>query len=473
VALRGDSDAVVIEKRARSLVHMFLQQVEDAPDEDAYYYPVEGGWQESSWAHTHELVEGLAAGLLALGLRPEDRVALILSSRYEWVLGYLATLWAGAAVTAVDPAAGDQTIARVLTDSGARVVLAEDYDTVHMLWRIRADIRDVIKVVQVDGDFPDDRVLSLEGLLELGHDHLRQHPRALSQRLFAVRREGLAALPYTVDQDGALRGVRLSHAALTYRATALTRLGLLDSDDLVYLPLPLTSPFAQAVLGVQLACGFPLAIEGRPERVVDSLRTVRPTVVTADATLLEEVRARAEAEGGEGRLRRRTTERAFEVARLAHEARAGGEPLGGRLARRHRSLDRKVLAGVRERFGDRLRFVAVAGGGVDADLADYFELVGVSLLEAYVRTDAGPVSVARRGDAGSRTAGRPLPGTEVRISDGGEIQARGPGVSDGYHVRRGESVSLFDQGWLLTGDAGVLDPEGRLRVLGRLVDRDR
>jgi long-chain acyl-CoA synthetase len=463
---------MVIDKRPRSLVHMFLQRVEDAPADDAYYYPLEGGWQESSWAHTRDLVEGLAAGLLALEVQPEDRVALILSTRYEWVLGYLASLWAGAAVTVIDPAADDTTITRVLADCGARVVLAEDYDTVQLLWRIRAEIRQVGKVIQVDGDFPDERVLTLEGLLSLGHDHLTQQPRALSQRLYAVRRQGLAALPYATDARGNLRGVRLSHAALTYQATAVAALGQLGVDDLVYLPLPSTSAYAQAVLGVQLACGFPVALEGRSALAVESMRTIRPTVVAGTARLLERVRTRAEEETGDGRMRRRATERAFEVSRQVRDAEASGEAIPRRLARRHRSLDRKALADVREIFGDRLRGVVVAGSGVDAELGDYFALAGVTVLEAYGHTEAaGAVSVALPADAGSRTAGRPLPGTQVRISADGEIHVAGPGLTDGYHGRRIDVAGLLDQGWLRTGDAGVLDAEGRLRVLGRLVER--
>ena len=105
-------DPVVIDKRPRSLVHMFLERVEETPDEDAFYYPVEGGWQESTWGQTHELVEGLAAGLLALGIEPEERVAIIASTRYEWVLGYLATLWAGGRGDAGRPGADDDTMAR-------------------------------------------------------------------------------------------------------------------------------------------------------------------------------------------------------------------------------------------------------------------------------------------------------------------------------------------------------------------------
>ena len=98
-------DPVVIDKRPRSLAHMFLERVETTPDADAYYYPVDGGWQESTWEQTHDLVEGLAAGLVALGVQPEERVAVMATTRYEWVLAFLAVQFCGAAVTLVDPAA--------------------------------------------------------------------------------------------------------------------------------------------------------------------------------------------------------------------------------------------------------------------------------------------------------------------------------------------------------------------------------
>jgi long-chain acyl-CoA synthetase len=436
--VRVTIDPVVIDKRPRSLVHMFRQRVEDTPNDDAFYYPVEGGWQESSWGHTNDLVVGLAAGLLALGIEPQDRVAIIASTRYEWVLGYLAILWTGAAVTAVDPTADDDTIARVLADSGARVVLAEDYELVQTLWRVRAHIRDVTKVVQIDGDFPDDRVITLEGLLGLGHDHLDHQPRALSQRLYAVRRQGLAALPYTRDQRGDLRGVRLSHAALTYQAAAVAALGELTEADLLYVALPLSTAYAQALLGIQLACGFPVALEGRDDRVVSSISVVRPTFVAATPAMLDRLRAEIE------------------------DARQPS------LFHRKRWVEKRVRDDVRETFGDRLRFV-VCAGGTDADLADFFELADVPVLEAYGRPETGAVSVARPGEAGSRTAGAPLVGTEVRISAEGEIEVSGPGLMDGYHGRPADTEAVLDHGWLRTGDAGLLDEEGRLLVLGRHV----
>ena len=462
----------LIDKRPRSIVHLFLDRADESPDEDAYYYPVEGGWQESSWGQTRSLAQGLAAGLLALGIEPEDRVAILASTRYEWVIAHLAALWSGAAVTAVDPDAGDEVIATVLRDAGVKVVVAEDYDTVHLLWRIRAAIRSVVKVVQVDGDYPDSRVRTLEGLLALGHQHLAEQPRALAQRLYAVRRQGLAALHYVDDGRGGLRGVRLSHDALTYQAVAVASLGVLDESDLLHLSLPLAGVFAQTLLAVQQGCGFPVALDGRTHRIADSLARVRPTFVAATAPMLGQVRDVAEDDLRSGLLRRRATDRAFEVARQMREHREDGVPPDRRLARRHRALDRKVLADVRGVFGDRLRFVVASGSGLDAGLVDYVDLAGVQVLEAYGRAETGgALCVDLPGDSGRGTAGRALPGSEVRISDDGEILARGPGMMQGYQGRRLETAEAFDQGWLRTGDAGNLDGSGRLRVLGGHVGR--
>jgi len=432
-----DADQVAIEKRPRSLAHLFLRRVEESADEDAFYYPVEGGWQESSWGHTHALVQDLAAGLLSLGVQPEDRVALVATTRYEWVLGFLATMWAGGAVTAVDPHADDETLAQILADSGSRVVIAEDYDVAAALWRIRGRIRDVVKVVQIDGDYPDQRVLTLEALLTQGQAHLVEQPRALSQRLYAVRRQGLALLPYVEDDAGGRRGVLLSHAALTYQASAVAALGHVSDADLLYLGLPLSTAYAQVLLAIQLAVGFPIALEGRPGHVIDSMAVVRPTVVAGTAAMLDDVRGHVEVSQPRGLLRRR------------------------------RSRDKKLRSDVRATFGDRLRFVACAGGGVDADLRDFFAEAGVQVLEAYGRAETGgAVSVALPDDDGVH-AGRPLPGTVVRVTDDGELEVSGPGLMDGYHRRPVDTSAVLSHGWLRTGDTGRLDRHGRLVVLGR------
>jgi long-chain acyl-CoA synthetase len=426
---------VSIDRPPRSLAHLFWDHAEVMPDSVAYYYRIEGGWQESTWGQAAGLVEGLAAGLVALGIGVEDRIAIVSTTRYEWVLAALAAWSAGAAVTTVRPGSGDDHLAHVLSDSGARLVIAEDHEEVHRLWRIRGRIRRVTKVVQIDGDYPDPRVLSMEGLLRLGHDHLVEYPRAIAQRRYAVRREGLAAVLYSSGSDGRPRGVRLRHSALAYHGAAASALGVLDEKDLMYLGLPLAHSFGQSLLAAQLACAFPAALDGDPDQLLDSLSVVRPTFLGATPKMLNRVRAA--------------------VSR---------EQSGG--LRRRRSEDQSRLAGVREAFGDRLRFVVAGAGRLDGDLIDFFELAGVEVLGSYGLTEAGgAVCVDLPGDRRQGTVGRPLPGTNVRIDDAGEVLVAGPGVMDGYHERSRDTDAVLRHGWLSTGDFGVLEPDGRLRIL--------
>ena len=240
---------------------------------------------------------------------------------------------------------------------------------------MRARIRDVTKVVQIDGDFPDDRVITLEGLLGLGHEYLVGQPRALSQRLYAVRRQGLAALPYARDQRGNLRGVRLSHAALTYQAAAVAALGELAGDDLLYVALPLSTAYARRFLGIQLACGFPVALEGR----ADQRRRL----------------ARHGASDMSGR-RRRCSAGCVSRDRGQNRIPALPSAAGSRDGARRRRQDVRRAAPVR----------GAAGSGIDADLMEFFDLAGVAVLEAYGRPETGgAVCVALPDDRGSRYGG--------------------------------------------------------------------
>jgi long-chain acyl-CoA synthetase len=464
-------DPVVIDRRPRSLAHLFWEHVEITPDAVAYYYPIEGGWQESTWAQAAELVEGLAAGLVALGIRTEDRVAIVSTTRYEWVLAALAAWSAGAAVTTVRPGTADDHLAHVLQDSAARVVVAEGHDQVRALWRVRARIRDVAKVVQIDGDYPDARVLSIEGLLRLGSDHLAEQPRAIAQRRYAVRRDGLAAILYSAGSSGAPRGVRLRHSSLTYQGAAIRSLDVLGENDLLHLGVPLAHSFGQSLLAAQLACGFPAAVDGSPADLLASLAVVRPTVLGVTPQMLAQVRAGVSKEQA-GRFQRRAMDRAFETARQVRDLEAERRPLPVRLTRRHRSRDRSQLAAVRDAFGDRLRFAVCGTGALDPDLAEFFDLAGVEVLGSYGLTEtAGAVSVDLPGDHRVGTVGLPLPGTNVRISEDGEVMVSGPGVMEGYHGRRADTAAVLRQGWLATGDSGALDRDGRLRILGRRAAR--
>jgi long-chain acyl-CoA synthetase len=465
-------DPAVIDRRPRSMAHLFLARVAASPDEVAYYYPVDDAWQASTWSETHQLVEWLAAGLVATGVQPEECVALVADTRFEWILSDLAIMCAGAATTTIFPTSTDADVAHILDDCGARVVIAENVEQVQKLWRIRSRIRHVKRVILLEGEFPDDRVLSLESLLRLGERHLEESPDAVAGRLEGVRREGLATIMYTSGTTGTPKGVRLRHSSWTYEGTAIAAQGVLDENDLQLLSLPLSHSFGKVLLSTQLACGFPTAVDGRMDRVIDNLAVVRPTFMAAPPELLEKAHARivasAEEEGG---LKKRSFDQAFAVARRVRRHEAEGTRVPYVLARRHRLLDTLVFAGIRAVFGDRLRFMISGAAGLDQAIAEFFDLAGVTILEGYGLTESSGASfVSLPDDDRIDSVGQVFPGTEVEIAADGEILLSGPGVMDGYHNLPEETAAVLRHGWLHTGDVGELDERGRLRIIGRKKD---
>src|SRR5271166_7012460 len=164
---------------ATNVASMFLDRVQTSADEEAFRYLVAGEWVSESWRQTADRVEALAAGLLALGIEPEQRVGIASSTRYEWILADLAIMCAGAATTTVYPNTNAGGTAYILADSEARIVFAEDDGQVAKLTAHRAELPDVTKVVVLDGEADGDWLITLEDLAELGAKYLAEHPRAV------------------------------------------------------------------------------------------------------------------------------------------------------------------------------------------------------------------------------------------------------------------------------------------------------
>src|ERR687898_1208980 len=173
--------------RPTTMAHMFWARSLVAPTDMAFSYPVNGIWQQSTWGETRELVESLAAGLIGLGVEPQDRVAIISETRFEWILADLAIMCAGGATTTVYPSTKPDEVAHILNDSDATVVLVDSLEQVAKLHAIRGRIRKVRKVVLFEGDFPDRRVMTLEDLLRSGHGVLESDPDAVSRRMGELR----------------------------------------------------------------------------------------------------------------------------------------------------------------------------------------------------------------------------------------------------------------------------------------------
>ncbi|MFN2497104.1 MAG: long-chain fatty acid--CoA ligase [Pseudonocardiaceae bacterium] len=466
----------LVENRAATVAQMFRDRVRETPDREAYRYPVGQGWASRTWRETEQQVTRLAAGLIALGVEPEQRVAIASGTRYEWVLADLSIMCSGAATTTVYPSAIAEDVAFILADSESWLVFADDDGQLAKLRERRGELPSVCAVVTFDGtpDEGDDPwVISLDRLAELGTAHLAEHPEAVEQRMGAIKPEQLATLIYTSGTTGRPKGVRLRHAGWTYEGAAMSALNLVDIDDLQFLWLPMAHSFGKVLLTLQLQVGFTTAIDGRVDRIVPNLAIVRPTFMGAAPRIFEKAYGRivttARSEGG---LKARIFDWACGVGLTVSRLNRRGSPVPWSLAIRHKIADKLVFTKVRERFGGRLRFFVSGSAALSLEVAEWFHAAGILILEGYGLTETSAGSLVNRPDQVKfGTVGLPFPGTEVKVAEDGEIMLRGPGVMDGYHHLEAEtSKALIGDGWLATGDIGEIDADGFVRITDRKKD---
>ena len=466
-------DTAKIEGRAASVPRMFVDRVLASPGAEAFRYPDDGTWTSVTWRQVGDRVALIAAGLISLGIKPEERVALASGTRYEWVVVDFAILAAGAATTTVYPTTHAEDVAFIVANSGSRIVVAEDQTQVDKLIAHRAELPAVDKVVVIDGTGDGDWVITLDELEERGKQLLAESPTAVMDRVDAIRPDQLATLIYTSGTTGKPKGVRLTQDSWTYTAAAMDSLGVLSEKDLNYVWLPLAHAFGKVMLALPLAIGFPTVIDGRVDKIVENLAVIRPTIMGAVPRIFEKVHGRvSETMAKETGLKKHLVDWAVKVGLETSRVKQSGQRPSAALAAQFKLADRLVFAKIRDRFGGRLRFFISGSAALDREIAQWFDAIGVVVLEGYGLTETSAASTLNRPSAYRfGTVGWPMPQTDVKIADDGEILMKGPGVMDGYHNLPDATAEAIDgEGWFHTGDIGELDAEGFLRITDRKKD---
>jgi long-chain acyl-CoA synthetase len=260
---------------APNFAALYADRIQAAPDKEAFRYLDHSEWVSVTWQDTAVRVEALAAGLLALGIEPEQRVGIASSTRYEWILADLAIMSAGAATTTVYANTNETDTAYILADSESRIVFAEDTEQLAKLAARRAELPALAKVVLFDGSADGDWVLTLDELAELGENYLAEHPNCVRATVAAIAPERLATLIYTSGTTGRPKGVRLDHKAWVYEGAAVAALDVIGEEDVQLLWLPLAHSFGKVLLAAQLACGFVSAVDGRVDKIVENAAAVK------------------------------------------------------------------------------------------------------------------------------------------------------------------------------------------------------
>jgi long-chain acyl-CoA synthetase len=460
-----------------TLVALLRQRAERDPRRVALREKDLGIWQEVTWADYWEQVQLVGHALLALGVRPGDRVAVHADNRREWLYADLGTVAVRGITMGLYPTNPVAEVAHLLTDSGASVLIAEDQEQVDKALAVDApELRHIVYIEPrgVRGHYDDPRLMSWDEFCELGAEHRRNFPAAVDRRMAEARPDDVVTLIYTSGTTGPPKGAMLNHENVEYVLSLVKDDGFIDplpsQKDLIVSYLPLCH-IAERIFTtwLNLAAGVQVNFAESIDTVTHNLREVQPTLLFGVPRIWEKVLAAVEISAGKATWLKRLSLRFW--LRVADRIGAklvetgGTHTLGTRLAYAVGWLF--CFRSLRTSIGMRhVRYAASGAAPIAPEVLKFFMGVGIPMHEVYGMTENSGVATATvRGRVRLGTVGEPRRGVELRIAEDGEILTRHPGVFAGYWGRPDDGT-VDAEGWLHTGDLGVLE-DGFLRITGR------
>ncbi|APU16988.1 AMP-dependent synthetase/ligase [Actinoalloteichus fjordicus] len=427
---------------------------------------VEGTWIDVTAADFAAQVMSVAKGLIAAGLEPGDRIALMSRTRYEWSLLDFA-IWAAGAVSVpiYETSSADQ-VEWLLADSQAKAVIVEDADHRRRVDAVVDLLPEVRHVWQIEGpDGQTGAAGAVDELTALGGAIPNARVRARSR---AVGADDLATLIYTSGTTGRAKGCELTHRNLLaeVRADITAYPKLLEPGNSVLMFLPMAHVLARAIAICAVYARTTLGHTSQIASLVSDLGTFRPTFVLTVPRVFEKVHAKARAQAhdsGRGSVFDAAEKTAIAYSRARE---ASGPSIGLRV--RHAMFDRLVYRRLRAALGGRCVAAVSGGAPLSERLTHFFRGVGIPVLEGYGLTETTAAACVNTLDAARiGTVGRPVAGTTVRIADDGEVLIKGEIVTRGYWNDVAATAQAMPDGWFHTGDLGELDSAGFLRITGR------
>jgi long-chain acyl-CoA synthetase len=424
-------------------------------------------WTDLSYAELAEDVRRLAAGLVALEVKPGDRVCILANTRAEWTTLELAVAMAGAVVVPIYPTNSPEECEWVAGNSGAVVVVGENAAQLEKIRQVRERLPDLRTLVVIDGE--DGDAVTLADVRARGDD-----VSEVERRAAAVAPGDPLMFIYTSGTTGPPKGCVLSHGNFRALCDMVDELGITAEGDVAYLYLPLAHVFAQLIEIAVLYLGGTIAFYGGDtKRIVPELGEVHPDYVPSVPRIFEKIYGLATAQLEQATPEQREQfEQAVKLGVRVRSMEARGEPVPDELRVPFDQADEHIFKKVRAIFGGRMREATTGAAPIAPDILEFFYAAGSPVLEGYGMTEStGVGTTSTRQNFKFGTVGRAMPGTEVKIAEDGEILLRGPNIFLGYWRNEEATREVLDpEGWLHTGDLGQLDEEGYLKITGRKKD---
>jgi long-chain acyl-CoA synthetase len=455
-----------------NLVQMFLARAAEKGDAPFLWAKRGGEWRPTSWAEARHKVIALATSLARIGLEPGDRVMLVSENRPEWLISDLAIMAAGCVTVPAYTTNTTRDHSHILGNSGAKAVIVSSQKLAKNLIPAvltSADCHHVIGMEDIRvGQSPE--WIKCHSWTKLAEGE--EDAATVEKRAAATKREDLACIIYTSGTGGAPRGVMQHHGSILHNIAGAT--DVISSDfgweDEVFLSF-LPASHALEHTGGQL---FPIGLGAQIyyaeslEKLAANIEETRPTIMIVVPRLFEMLRSRIlKGLEGSGGLSKYLFRRALSIGEEKYERglKAWNLPMD-------RLLEVTLRKKLRKKVGGRVKAWVSGGAPLNPDVGIFFQSLGITFLQGYGQTEAGPVISCNRPSVGIRldTVGPPVKGAEVKIADDGEIMVRGELVMHGYWRNREETERVLNDGWLATGDIGHFDAKGRIVITDRKKD---
>ena len=460
-----------------TVVSTFLERTSSTPEAIAFRYRPEEEWATITWGEVEQLMRRASAGLRSIGLDKGDAAAILSGNRYEWHVADIAIEAFGGVTVPIYPTNSPPQVAYIAGHSESKAAFVENAAQLEKVLEKRADLKELRKVIVFDatGVTSNDLVMSWDELLAAGEAFAAANPGDFDEHVRNIEPSDLATLVYTSGTTGPPKGAMLTHANVVWTCQSLTQVLEFGTGDrrLSYLPLShiaerMTSHFLGIYQGSETWFARSL------ETLREDLQACKPTNFFGVPRVWEKFYAGIVALiEGLPTEQRDMAEQAIQLGLKRVEAQQAGTSLPPELEAKYQEADGKLFALARAALGlNECRAMISGAAPINPEVLRFFHAIGLPVAEVYGQTeDCGPTSINRVESIKIGTVGQALPGVEVKIAEDGEILVRGGNVGPGYFKDPLATEQLIDaDGWMHSGDIGVLDEDGFLRITDRKKD---
>src|SRR5690606_30847685 len=437
-----------------------------------------GIWQSITWREYGERARAAGLGLVALGLKRGETVSILSDNNPEWLYLDMGTMGVGGVSNGVYTTDSPRQVEYLGKASRSRVFVAENEEQLDEILEVRERLPDLLKIIVLDmeglRDFHDDMVISIDELYALGEAYHQEHPNFWEEQVALSRPEDLAILIYTSGTTGPPKGAMISHRNVMFQISNLT--GFIDigpnDEQLSFLPLCHVAERSFSVF-LPLFSGSVINFVEGPDTVPENIREVSPTVFFAVPRIWEKFYSAITLQLKEATaLQKWAYNQAIKAGYRIAEHRLNGTTPSAWEKFAFWLGDKLVLTNVKRLLGlDRAHYLGSGAAPIAPGLIKWYLALGLNMYEVYGQTENAGLATSNRPDQFKLgTVGVPVPETEVRISDAGEILLKGPHVFMGYLNQPEKTAETVNDGWLHTGDVGYIDNNGFVKITDRMKD---